>query len=1193
MFKIAILSHLGELTRDTRVVGDTIRYRIYYSNSLLARSNCVIIDQLDSGLTKITAFNNGVYNRRNHTVTWNLPSSTGQRGKYVELEAVLSQEKLVHNQAVLSVNRRKTKSNIVETNTLATPKRGWVPFLPDAAQGESPRIYMKDETTMGVTLRFDLPGVYVSEQEVEGRIYHRFSLPGCSALKMVGSPELPIIGEIVEVPFGPNFTPEIIEVKSETLTGYTIYPTQLPAVEPPQFTRPFSESKQVYLSDTIYPSQLVTVSPRDIGVIRGHRVLRLKVSPFQYNPVSKQVTTHSMIEVRLNYDKPAQIRGVPNRLRSQPFEDILSAAVINYKEPNRLKPAPEEGQDFVQGCHYLIITHNGFYADKDSTNPVLRWANWKRRKGYTTRVVNVEDIQGGNTPASIQTFIHTAYRTWSPAPSYILIIGDADLINAFPGMHHPDEKTHSGAWQPPIETDLYYTTPEGGDMPSIFIGRIPADSLQQVTDMVDKLLEYEQKPPDGEAHPGFYNDVSLVGLFADIDSNGKEGRPWIANLEAIRDFLLSKNYNVERIFSSEDGHATTPKEFNDGTDLPNDLKHPNYPWDGGAAAISRALNRGNFLITYRAHGNPDSWDEPSFDIADINALNQSHLTPLVFSITCQTGWFDNETDDDTLGGQPANAESFSGSFLRRAGAGAVGVIAMTRNSYTGWNDYLVFGMFKAIWPDFTPQPHWSKFSAPSLLHTYMPRFGQILVFSKLYMIKAEDEGDIRKAELEMQHLFGDPEMPVWTKAPTSIKVVHPRSINTNGTQRFGVKVLDGGSSQPLLNAKVVLTRENSIVQLRETGIDGVAHIELTGGAVQGDLEITVTLLGYRPYLGAITVNPAFINILDPSDGIEGDLIHIGGAGFSPGETVEFQFGGQLQVHTVVADASGEFGQGNAPEELQVPIGFPIGYANILVRGQISDRSAVAGFLVHEKEVVDLWTYNPYDSSTWSLVSGDNPVWDSPDIVLYDRNGTTVASSNLVVGERYSVNVVVRNNSTFAAHQAKAVFRWCNYGAGGPWELLPFNPVKQVNVPASPGTALAVGEFEPHVTGHVCISVTLEHPNDSNFSNIDGQENLYVGEAHSPAKVCFTVWNPTDKATPVFLEVRQIIAPGNPNKERLWASWVQHPEPQILPPGGKGEACVIIDPDVAEVHENTKAKFAVTVFIGRKMIGGVNVNMTKL
>jgi hypothetical protein len=57
--------------------------------------------------------------------------------------------------------------------------------------------------------------------------------------------------------------------------------------------------------------------------------------------------------------------------------------------------------------------------------------------------------------------------------------------------------------------------------------------------------------------------------------------------------------------------------------------------------------------------------------------------------------------------------------------------------------------------------------------------------------------------------------------------------------------------------------------------------------------------------------------------------------------------------------------------------------------------------------------------------------------------------------------------------------------------------------------------------------------------------------------------------------------------------VYHPDPQILQPGDRAEACVIVDPERADVPVGATAEFAVTCFIGSAMIGGVNLLIIRM
>lgn len=68
-------------------------------------------------------------------------------------------------------------------------------------------------------------------------------------------------------------------------------------------------------------------------------------------------------------------------------------------------------------------------------------------------------------------------------------------------------------------------------------------------------------------------------------------------------------------------------------------------------------------------------------------------------------------------------------------------------------------------------------------------------------------------------------------------------------------------------------------------------------------------------------------------------------------------------------------------------------------------------------------------------------------------------------------------------------------------------------------------------------------------------------------------------------LRQLIAPAQQETERLWETWIKHPDPQLIPPGERTEACVIMDPKLAQVRPGQQAAFALNGFINRRVVGG--------
>ena len=130
-----------------------------------------------------------------------------------------------------------------------------------------------------------------------------------------------------------------------------------------------------------------------------------------------------------------------------------------------------------------------------------------------------------------------------------------------------------------------------------------------------------------------------------------------------------------------------------------------FPWNGSTSDIVNAINDGRFLVLHRDHGWTDGWSSPSFATGDLAGLSNGALTPVVYSINCASGMFDNETLNPAAQVYPyphsAGDVSWAETILRMQG-GAVSVIGDTRVSPTWANSALTRGLFDATWPDVLP-----------------------------------------------------------------------------------------------------------------------------------------------------------------------------------------------------------------------------------------------------------------------------------------------------------------------------------------------------------------------------------------------------------------------------------------------------------------------------------------------------------
>lgn len=200
------------------------------------------------------------------------------------------------------------------------------------------------------------------------------------------------------------------------------------------------------------------------------------------------------------------------------------------------------------------------------------------------------------------------------------------------------------------------------------------------------------------------------------------------------------------------------------------LKKNGFPWNGDKADITNAVTSECFLLTHRDHGGRVRWTYPCYEWSDVLLWPNFNLLPVVWSINCMTGWFDNETDFQGYTDLTKNNEECFSEYLERPAysvygdCGAVSIIASTRVSYSGPNDYLFLGMTDAIWPGYIKKI--DPLSNIPLIPVYT--MGDVLYYGKLYMLNKCSKDEYRKAVLEGFHLFGDPATEMRTEKPNYI-----------------------------------------------------------------------------------------------------------------------------------------------------------------------------------------------------------------------------------------------------------------------------------------------------------------------------------------------------------------------------------------------------------------------------------------
>ncbi len=233
------------------------------------------------------------------------------------------------------------------------------------------------------------------------------------------------------------------------------------------------------------------------------------------------------------------------------------------------------------GADYLIICPDEFVDD------VQPLADWKTKKGMLAKIATLSET--GSSSSDIKAYI-TAAQGWTPAPKFILLVGDPSIIPMV-----ADGSTSYGTYY----CDHYYEDLDGDLYRDVFAGRFPANESQQIQVMVAKTLRYEKDPPGGG-----WLDKGCTKINEDGDESDSV---YHANTDSIVEAMTDVGYTLIEQLVDTDG------------DNKDD--------------IEAAITNGCGVVSYRGQA-VNNWYTP-FAVTTTD-MHNGFMTPVIFSITCYT-----------------------------------------------------------------------------------------------------------------------------------------------------------------------------------------------------------------------------------------------------------------------------------------------------------------------------------------------------------------------------------------------------------------------------------------------------------------------------------------------------------------------------------------------------------------------------
>jgi len=277
---------------------------------------------------------------------------------------------------------------------------------------------------------------------------------------------------------------------------------------------------------------------------------------------------------------------------------VLPPAQIAVNLPSTLN-ATKNGADLV------IITNKAF-ASAAATLQATRAA-----QGINTMVVDVQNVYdefsyGEHAPEAIRGFLQRATSSWTKAPRYAILLGDAcwDPRNyyGFGSADYVPTKLIATQYLKTASDD-WFSDFNDTATPSVAIGRIPVRTLDDANGFVNKLVHRASTAP------------------AD---------PWGKTVDIISDYSSFVDFG----YGADQLAKIVPAPY-----VANRISFAGAANPTGD--VINAFNNGSLITNYIGHGSIEIWSHYVFSSQAAQSLTNGDKLPFVVTMNCLNGYFND------------------------------------------------------------------------------------------------------------------------------------------------------------------------------------------------------------------------------------------------------------------------------------------------------------------------------------------------------------------------------------------------------------------------------------------------------------------------------------------------------------------------------------------------------------------------
>ena len=354
---------------------------------------------------------------------------------------------------------------------------------------------------------------------------------------------------------------------------------------------------------------------------------------------------------------------------------LKSAKVQAVTKPNNLRSTDQQAD-------VIYITHPDFLP------AVQKLAEYRKKEGYSTRIVNIYDIYdqfsyGEFDPRAIKSFIQYCFYYWkSPSPNYVVLVGDSNWD--YMDYQETGTKVFVPSYRRPNQIlvdqdggspEDYYVDICGKDsFPDLVLGRISVQTLKDAEDVVEKTIAQET---DSDLGP--WRTDAIIAVDDGFESDGHQAAQDYLPLWMKPDFLFQQKYIY--VDHQKFGKSSHRKQSPDAT-----------------SALIEKMNHGSPFVLYIGHGGGGVWAHERLFLggggvktSDTYRLRNLHRNMFIYTMSCLNGFFDYPN--------PPWQTILAEELIRYLDRGAIALFSPTGKGGTSQHLELGKGMAQAFFKD--------------------------------------------------------------------------------------------------------------------------------------------------------------------------------------------------------------------------------------------------------------------------------------------------------------------------------------------------------------------------------------------------------------------------------------------------------------------------------------------------------------